>query len=357
MSVAKRHILPFFIPMRGCAYTCVYCDQHSISGQALPPTPRIIEEQTLAYKGPFPAQAAFYGGSFTALPWHEQEAYLNAVQPAQNEGFIDSIRVSTRPDAIDSANLERLSRYKVTTLELGIQSFDAAVLKAAGRIYSPDTACKACLEVRKAGLILGIQLMSGLPQDTAAKSLSSMKQSCEIGADFFRIYPTLVLQNTPLAFMYNKGLYKPQELTEAVLLAARMLAIALQHDIPVIRLGLNPSQYLEQALIAGPYHPAFGQLVRGALTLQQALALLTKVGEEAVLLNFPATERSLLFGQKNEQWHLLQERWPALIAREAAKLPPGTLQVYFKGGASMTLTRNDFLKELNDPVNELAQLL
>ena len=343
MSGAKQHILPFFIPMQGCAYHCVYCDQHSISGKADAPTPRQIEQQTLAYAGPRPAQAAFYGGSFTALPGDMQEAYLKAVQKAIKGGLIESIRISTRPDAIDSTALERLAAYGVTTVELGIQSFDTEVLKAAGRAYTHEIARTACLLVKKAGFQLGIQLMTGLPQDNPEKSLHSMVQSCKIPADFFRIYPTLVLQNTPLAKLYAQGRYRPQELAEAVQLAADMLALGLHQGIPVIRLGLNPSPSLERSLLAGPYHPAFGQLVFGALKLQQALLLLKKAGGAADLLTYPPRERPLLFGQKNEQWQRLQEHCPGLIAQASNILPPGALQIQAGGGAAMLLTQADFL--------------
>ena len=343
MSKAKRHILPFFIPMQGCAYRCVYCDQHSISGQTKAPSPEEIEQTALAYAGPRPAQAAFYGGSFTALPAAIQIAYLQAVQPALKLGLIDSLRLSTRPDALDSAVLKRLISYGVTTVELGIQSFDAEVLKAAGRAYTPAAARLSCLKVREAGLELGVQLMTGLPLDDPHKSLRSMEQSCDIPADFIRIYPTVVLQNTPLARLYAQGAYRPQELAEAVQVAAAMLAVAMKSSLPVIRLGLNPSPSLERSVVAGPYHAAFGQLVRGALKLQQALLLLEQAGGQALVLGYPPQERPLLFGQKNAQWLKIKERYPGLLAQAEPDLPPGAVRARLQNDATLTLTQADFL--------------
>ena len=336
--------MPFFIPMLGCPSQCVYCDQRSISGQQDIPAPRQVEQAALAYAGPRPAQLAFYGGSFTALPWPRQQAYLQAAQPAIQRGIIDSIRLSTRPDALSSQKLAELRNLSVSTVELGIQSFDAGVLQAAGRAYSPQTALQACLMVRQAGLELGVQLMTGLPQDTPHKSLGSLAICIETRADFLRLYPTLVLQNTPLARLYAAGSYQPQELTEAVQLAAHMLALALLNGIAVIRVGMNPSRSLEQALLAGPYHPAFGQLAYGALKLQQAIMLLKKTGPATVKLHYPTAERPLLFGQKNEQWRQLQELYPLLIAQENPSLPPGALQAQLKNGDSETLTQADFLR-------------
>jgi histone acetyltransferase (RNA polymerase elongator complex component) len=186
--------------------------------------------------------------------------------------------------------------------------------------------------------------MTGLPLDTPLKSLNSMKQSCETKADFLRIYPTLVLKNTPLSALYAAGTYQPQELAEAVQITSYMLALAMYHDIPVIRLGLSPSPSLEQALIAGPYHPAFGQLAYGALKLEQALLLLEKANGEAVSIVYPKNERPLLFGQKNEQWHKLQKLYPNLITQEKEKLESGALQVVTKNDEKITLTQTNFLQ-------------
>jgi len=344
MNQAKRHILPFFIPMLGCVSHCVYCDQYSISGQAEMPSPGQIEREALAYAGTCPGQLAFYGGSFTALPWKMQEAYLQAVQPAFACGRIDSIRVSTRPDAISSEAVDRLAAYGVTTVELGIQSFDAEVLKASGRAYSSDTACRSCELVRAAGLTLGIQLMTGLPLDSRQKSLRSMAQGCDMGADFFRIYPTLVLRNTALAIAYEQELYQPQELAEAAQLAADLLALALERGCPVIRLGLNPSPSLEKALVSGPYHPAFGQIARGALKLQQALLLLEQAGGKPLALRYPARERPLLFGQKNEQWQMLQGLYGGLSVQADDGLPLGSLQALPENAEAITLNQDEFLK-------------
>lgn len=68
------------------------------------------------------AEIAFFGGSFTAIDRVYMISLLNAVTP-----FIDKfagIRISTRPDFIDSEVLEILKSYKVTSIELGAQSMD-----------------------------------------------------------------------------------------------------------------------------------------------------------------------------------------------------------------------------------------
>lgn len=339
---ARRAILPFFIPMCGCSYRCVYCDQQSISGADQAPAPAAVAAELDAYTGP-PVQVAFYGGSFSALPQAWQLAYLRAVQPALAAGKVESLRISTRPDALDTAKLELLQAYGVRLVELGIQSFDRTVLAAAGRPYQPQEAVAACQLVQSQGLELGIQLMTGLPGDTRTQALRSMEQACALRPDLLRIYPTLVLRDTPLAALYQSGGYTPQSLDEAAALAADMLALAAASAIPVARLGLNPTPSLEAALIAGPYHPAFGQFAKGALKLRQAQTLLQQQPQPCLLL-FPPRERSLLFGQRNQQWQLLTAAYPGLRA-EAAELPPGALAARFADGSRLELSQPQFLRQ------------
>lgn len=300
---AKRHILPFFIPMEGCPHQCIFCDQKSLSGQEKTPSLSAIREAALASRDS-EMQVAFYGGSFSALPRVRQEAYLSAVREALETGSIASIRISTRPDYIDEWELDFLVGYGVRTIELGIQSFDAGVLKACGRFYSPERAKEACLLVKEKGFELGIQLMTGLCGSDYDKDLASAKATVAIKPDMVRIYPTLVLQDTPLAELWRKGWYIPQTLDEAVACCRDMAALFADANIPIIRMGINPSPQTEKALLDGPYHRAFGHLVRCALKREQLRLLMRHVREKQGEILLPQADLTLAVGYEKagEKW-------------------------------------------------------
>ena len=84
--MTKKHhsIIPIFVPHAGCKNACVFCDQRTISGAAAAPNgaevARLLEEG-LQKIGNGPAEAAFYGGSFTATPFCLHEELLSAVRP------------------------------------------------------------------------------------------------------------------------------------------------------------------------------------------------------------------------------------------------------------------------------------
>lgn len=272
-------IIPFFIPHAGCPHTCLFCNQHMISGaQQSVLSARQISDTVQQWLGRSPnraAEVAFYGGSFTLLPRKQQEQLLEAVQPLLEQQKIRNIRISTRPDALDEAVLAFLAGHKVTTIEVGVQSLDDLVLLQSNRGHTAADSMAAIQRVRSAGFQVGAQLLPGLPGDTRAKALASVQGVIAAGAQFVRIYPAVVLSGTALADQYRAGHYQPPDLAQGVKTCARMLHLCLQAGIPVIRIGLQAEEGLsaEGAILAGCWHPALGQLVKAQLYHDLVLTL------------------------------------------------------------------------------------
>ncbi|MDO4581978.1 MAG: radical SAM protein [Bacillota bacterium] len=321
-------ILPFFLPMSGCPFQCIYCDQVAISGESGKPTPQQVAAQAAAFDGGTDAELAFYGGTFTALPVSEQDAYLQAAGAALSEGRIGGIRISTRPDCIDEPALTRLREQGVRTVELGIQSFDDEVLRRSGRGYTAQTAIEACRAVKDMGLRLGVQMMTGLPGDDRDKALATARRTVALDADMARIYPLLVLRDTPLARLWERGGYQPQTTDDAAELCAELLAVFTAAELPVIRIGLNAGADVEQALLAGPYHPAFGAIVKTALKRRQIEYLLDGAGrEQAAIIGFPREDTPLVFGQDRRNMLYLGRAYPYLALMPLPDLAPGEISL------------------------------
>lgn len=261
-------IIPIFIPHAGCPYNCVYCDQHRISGAGRMPTIKEIQSIIRRNLKTIPKdekiEVAFFGGTFTFLPEELQGEYLDAVVPFIKKGFVKNIRISTHPEAVDLRSMKRFKRRGGRLVELGIQSLDKDVLKVIKRETDFNTVRDAAGCIRKAGLKLGVQVMLGLPGDSLEKSVKTAKRLVTLKPETARIYPTLVIKGTQLAALYKKGRYKPLESEEAVEQAAEITDIFENAGIKVIRIGLHPSRDLDSrnAMLAGPYHRAFGEMVR-----------------------------------------------------------------------------------------------
>ena len=269
-------------------------------------------------------EVAFYGGTFTLLPAAEQEAYLGAVTPYLRSGEVRGIRVSTRPDALSDEQIALLKHYGVSTVEVGCQSFSADVLARSVRGHDPDVSLRAVSRLQRYGIRAGIQLMPGLPGGSRQEALGSLSRALKLNPAFLRIYPAVVLRDTLLARQYQAGLYSPLTLEEAIDLCAEMLWHCQRLSVPVIRIGLQASDGLDHgdALLAGPYHPAFGQLVRSRLWLR-ALQAQARLGVMTTFVH--GSDLADALGNKRCNIDCLQQKYPHFTVRGRPEMARHTL--------------------------------
>ncbi len=344
MAQAKKHILPFFIPHLGCPQQCIFCDQHKIAGQAAP-TAEAVWQAILA----LPAaqrqdyELAFYGGSFTALPVERQEYYLEPVRQALTAGLLGAARISTRPDCLDEVVLARLRHFGVGTVELGVQSMDDEVLRRARRGHTAQQSLAAVRRLQRAGFVVGVQLMPGLPGETLASAWAGAQRVLAEQPQLLRIYPTVVLQGTALGRLWQQGEYQPLSLEQAAQITLAIKLLAEEQGTAVIRMGLQPSPDLAAAVLAGPYHPAFGEMVQGLFWRFRVLTALREMPQAAVLL-VGRRHFSAVVGQKRQNWPYYAEIAPRLRLRELPPeraLPEDTLLLQ-AGEAEFCQTEADF---------------
>ena len=312
---ARAFILPVFVPHWGCPHTCVFCNQRRISGAKMPAAAQDVKKAINEAAAFLPKggkrQLAFYGGSFTAVPVPEQEALLGAAKEALDQREIDAIRLSTRPDAIDEAVLERLRRYGVETVELGAQSMDDAVLRLTERGHTAADVERASKLIQTAGFKLILQMMTGLPGATDEKDAETARRLIALQPDGVRIYPTVIVRDTALYDMWQAGEYREHSVEDAVRVCAKIVPLFDQAGIPIIRLGLNPTEELScGAAAGGAYHPALGELVKSRIMLERARELLqgTEPGSRVTLL-VGRGKTSQMAGQHRENTHCLMEEF------------------------------------------------
>lgn len=298
-------IIPFFIPHEGCPHQCLFCNQHGIAGAGTAGDPQRIAGAIARFlagaRRAGPAEVAFYGGSFTALPTERQEQLLSSVRPFIESGDVSSTRISTRPDALSPAIAAFLKERGVATVELGAQSMDDGVLLRSGRGHSAAATEAASRLLRDSGLKTGLQLMPGLPGDSREVFRATVARVLALQPDCVRLYPALVIRGTPLERLFRDGRYAPLPLDEAVAWCADALRRFRREGIAVIRIGLQPTEELERpgTIVAGPYHPAFRQLVESSILLDRMRSALTgrQTGTAARFAVHPA-ELSSAIGQR-----------------------------------------------------------
>ncbi|AIY83316.1 MAG: radical SAM protein [Clostridium baratii] len=271
--MSKSHyIIPIFVPHEGCPHNCVFCNQDRITGVKDKvdgeKVENIINEyyETIENKDAT-IEVSFFGGTFTAIREEKQRELLKVAKKYKDLGIVEKIRMSTRPDYINDYILTYLKEYDVDIIELGIQSLDDEVLVAAGRGHTAEDVKNASKLIKKYGITLGHQLMPGLPKSTEEKDIKSAIDSLSMEPELLRIYPSLVIKDTPMEIMYNRGEYTPYTLEKAVDVSKKIFTMFNNKGVNVIRIGLQPTETINTGkdIIAGPFHPAFRELVQGSL--------------------------------------------------------------------------------------------
>ncbi|NLD46920.1 MAG: radical SAM protein, partial [Clostridiaceae bacterium] len=297
---------------------CIYCNQKKISGRIQEINPAemrlLIESYTKSAPENSYIEIGFYGGSFTGIEKEDQIKFLQIAKDYIDDGSIKGVRLSTRPDYISEKILEYLKQYRVSTIELGVQSLDNDVLQKSCRGHTAQVVYYASELIKEWGFSLGIQTMIGLPGDSCEKAIYTAKEVTGISPDIVRIYPALVIRDTYLEEMYKQGKYIPLALNEAVETCAVLLDIYRNNNINVIRIGLQPTENINESadVVAGPFHPAFRQLVESKLALNKIEDAILYKGlhrKSDLVIGTDKRKISNVVGQRRSNINYLKEKY------------------------------------------------
>ena len=302
----KKGNISIFIPFNGCPQQCSFCNQKTITGMQSQPTVDDVKEavETALKKKGYTYEIAFFGGSFTAIDREYMLLLLDTAYEYVKSGAIEGIRISTRPDCIDAEILDILKSRGVTSIELGAQSMDDGVLEANRRGHTAQDVVNASKLIKEYGFELGLQMMTGLYLDTDEKAIETAKKLIELEPATVRIYPTVVLKGTYLAELYDEELYKPQNVDDAAALCTKLIPMFENAGIRIIRLGLHSSEDIKKNMVAGAFHPAFGEIVQSRFMLNKVLE--HPPGDYEIFVN-PKSVSKLKGNQKRNVYFLMEE--------------------------------------------------
>ena len=357
----KEYIIPIFIPHLGCPYACVFCNQAKITGKNKQVKPeevkKIIEQYLDGFKDKdAKVEVAFFGGSFTAIDKEIQKNLLEAAYEYVKLGKVDSIRISTRPDYIDKETLKMLKKYKVKTIELGVQSTNNYILKRAKRGHTFEDVKKASRLIRFYGFTLGHQMMIGLPDSTELDEINTAKSLIKLKPKIVRIYPVLVIKGTELEKDYNNGEYEPLSVVQAVERSKKVAELFNKKKINVIRIGLQNTDEItdpnnpNSEVVAGPYHPAFRQLVEASVWYD---AIVSKIKEfnvkvKEVEIRANSDDINNIIGHKKENVEKLKEIYEVdVIVKTDDSIKDGKFEI------QVIKTYDDIVEEERKIINSI----
>lgn len=326
MNKKLQYTIPVFIPHYGCKNACVFCNQAKISGTKEVPTVESVDNYISKYLNNFKnkekkIEIAFFGGSFTGLPYYLQEAYLKVAFRYVKQGKVDSIRLSTRPDYISPKILQLMKKYQVSTIELGVQSLDKEVLLLSQRGHSIEDVIRACRLIHYYQISLGIQLMIGLPGSNIQIEKETIIKCLNYHPVDLRIYPVYVIAPSKLYDMYLEGTYLPITLEDAVNRTAEVVKICRTSNVRIIRLGLQSTDEITQSNqeIKGPVCDNLAEYVLAKLVLEEINTMIEAYlnnnhiksfkKDEKIEIETPLRYLSLAIGPKKTNKKILEEKY------------------------------------------------
>ncbi|RII35132.1 radical SAM protein [Clostridium chromiireducens] len=329
------YIIPIFVPHEGCPHNCVFCNQDRITGAEEEVTAETVENTIDNYLSTIvnkeaTIEVSFFGGTFTGIREEKQRELLKVAKDFKDRKLINNIRLSTRPDYINDYILSYLKEYGVDIIELGVQSLDEEVLKEAGRGHNVNDVMVASRLIKEYGFVLGHQIMPGLPGDTYEKDINTTKESIKIKPDICRIYPSLVIKDTPMEKMYISNKYSPYSLEEAVNVSKVMYDMYRRNGINVIRIGLQPTESINEGkdIVAGPFHPSFRELVEGSLLVDMILENMRE--EKGAEIHINSKDLSKLYANKKIYFNKLKEENKIIIVRQDDTIERGRIKLCLK---------------------------
>ena len=307
----KKHVnIPIFIPHEGCPNQCVFCNQRTITGTGMSVGRDITPEietvlSGIANPSQYDIEIAFFGGSFTGIDRSAMIRLLETASKYVYSGKVSSIRLSTRPDYIDTEILDILEFYRATKVELGIQSMSDKVLSLSKRGHTAKDSYKACELIKKYGFELTGQMMLGLPGSDIEDEIYTAQEIANMHCDCARIYPTVVFYDTELCEMAKNGVYSPITVNEAVSRGAAVYDVFVGAGIKLLRIGLQSTEALVSGdgVYGGANHSALGELIEGEYYFRKIMResddflKLAPVNASAITIYCAPGEQSKVAGQ------------------------------------------------------------
>ena len=155
---------------------------------------------------------------------------------------------------------------------------------------------KASAMLRERGFSLGLQQMVGLYGSTLQDEYDTLEQLLACQPETLRIYPTAVLEGTKLAAYYFRGGYPQLSQEEVLDYCADALCRCHHAGVRVIRLGLHDTPSLREHLLAGYFHPAYGELAESRLYLRQLKAAAADCGKPELFVETAPRTMSKVLG-------------------------------------------------------------
>ena len=187
-----------------CKKRCIYCDFFSTtqSEKKAAYIDALCRELTLrkTYIGNEPVETIYLGGGTPSqLDQKDFEKIFTAISETYTVKDGAEITLEANPDDLRPEYIHMLRSFPFNRLSIGMQTFQNEILKLLNRRHTAEQAIKAFEDCREAGFRnISIDLMYGLPGETAETWASDLRQVVEMKPEHISAYHLIYEEGTPL---------------------------------------------------------------------------------------------------------------------------------------------------------------
>jgi elongator complex protein 3 len=242
-------------------------------------------EKLVAYgHDPSKMEIVIVGGTFLFMPQDYQEDFIKSCYDALNGKNSCSLEeaksnnehakirnvgftIETKPDYCKQRHVDAMLNYGITRVEIGVQTLQEKAYKIINRGHNYNDVVESFQVSKDAGYKIVAHMMPGLPSITPETDIDDFKRlffDSQLKPDMLKIYPSLVLENTPLYEDYKHGRYTPYSDEEMI----RVLTEVKKNIPKWIRIMRVQREISPNEIIAGSKSGNLRQIVHQNLAKQ-----------------------------------------------------------------------------------------
>jgi oxygen-independent coproporphyrinogen-3 oxidase len=195
--------LSLYIHLPWCLRKCPYCDfnSHEVRGDV--PWERYVDALVADLESVLPlvwgrrVYTLFIGGGTPSLfPAESIDRLLGAVRARLPLDAAAEVTLEANPGTFELGKFRAFRDAGITRLSVGVQSFDAAALKALGRVHDADEARAAVEGALALFERVNVDLMYALPGQSPEQALADVSTALGLGARHVSAYQLTLEPNT-----------------------------------------------------------------------------------------------------------------------------------------------------------------
>ena len=233
---------------------------------------------------PSKMEIVIVGGTFLFMPKDYQENFIKSCYDALNQTNSSNLEeaksknehavirnvgftIETKPDYCKKEHIDLMLSYGITRIEIGVQSLQERVYEKINRGHNYNDVLESFQISKDAGYKIVAHMMPGLPTMTPRGDITDFNKlfsDSQLRPDMLKIYPSLVIENTPLYEDYKEGKYTPYSDKDMI-----KVLMEVKKKVPKwVRIMRVQREISPKEIIAGPKSGNLRQIVHQNLAAQ-----------------------------------------------------------------------------------------